>query len=274
MPVPSVSVMKHLCGAEVFLYKTIPASLDLRRTVKATPVGFDGKGLDSVWQHLALVKMPKKQHRRLAQFQSARRCGTPYDYFFFCTSVNILAACVGVRYSSSICDSKQTYNNVNSISGKIVMPKHTGWSWYSYIPTLRFLEPVHCSRQKYKPQQYGYSVKSDFVFLKLALLTHRPHPTSFSFFLSRSWGQLTSASAIDTWKSTLDLQGWGLASFLSEVKGLLNWSRINNDTASVWRKDKEAVTYALCGFMQSSLPSAGRMQQGQQRKQQTALWSV
>lgn len=32
--------MKHLCGAEVFLYKTLAVSLDQQRLVKVTPVGF------------------------------------------------------------------------------------------------------------------------------------------------------------------------------------------------------------------------------------------
>lgn len=38
MPVPTISAMKHLCGAEVFLYKSIAVSLGQQRLVKVTPV--------------------------------------------------------------------------------------------------------------------------------------------------------------------------------------------------------------------------------------------
>lgn len=41
MPVPTVSVMKHDCGAEVFQYKSHRAvSVDQQRLVKVTPVLF------------------------------------------------------------------------------------------------------------------------------------------------------------------------------------------------------------------------------------------
>lgn len=47
--------MKHLCGAEVFLYKTLAVSLDQQRLVKVTPVGFHtGTGVSvAVLQQLA-----------------------------------------------------------------------------------------------------------------------------------------------------------------------------------------------------------------------------